>query len=134
MATLTNEELLALLPEFKRRLDIPTDETTQEEKLKEDIVDAYEFCAEWCNDSFRDELGVLILPGPIKRGMALMIQIDESSVGREGIASESVGGMSQTFIVSSDERVKYANVFGLWRKNKKLKFVTVTNPYTGYQR
>lgn len=127
--TLTPEEVVLLLPDFKQRLGIPQEETDGDDALMINISDGYEYAAAWCNNSFRDKLGVLNLPGPVKKGIKLMIQIDESAVGREGVTSESVPGMSQSFVTSTNERVRYADVFGLWRKYKRLKFTTVSSPY-----
>lgn len=126
---LTPDELALLLPEFKQRLGIPEDDTDGDAKLKVNIADGYEYAATWCNNSFRDDLDVLKLPRPIKKGIVKMIQIDEAALGREGVSSESVPGMSQSFVISNNERVQYADVFGLWRKYKRLKFTAVSSPY-----
>lgn len=134
MATLTNDEVVGLLPEFKQRLDIPEDDLSQDTKLMVDIADAYEFCVEWCNDEFRDAQGNVVLPGPIKKGMVLMMQIDQANLGREGVAAESIGGLSQTFVGNTYNRARYADVYGLWRKYKKMKFLAVTSPFASYKR
>jgi hypothetical protein len=134
MSTLTNEEVLALLPEFKMRLGIEPSDTSKDEKLKMDIRDAYEHCVAWCRFDFRKEEGVLELTGSVKKGMALMIQIDEAMKGREGIASESIGGMSQSFTDGSNDNTRYGGVYALWRAYRRIEFIPVTTPYAGYVR
>jgi|GEM_PF-1314017 len=128
-ALLTPEEIALLLPEFKQRLGVPVEDTDGDAALGINIADGYEYAAAWCNNLFRDDFGVLKLPGPIKKGIIMMIQIDESVLGREGVSSESVPGMSQSFVTSTNERVRYADVFGLWRKYKRMRFTAVSSSY-----
>ncbi|WP_214810916.1 phage head-tail connector protein [Exiguobacterium sp. s127] len=132
--TLTPEEVALLLPDIKQRLGIREDDTTRDAALEVDIVDGYEYAVEWCNNTFRDELGVLRLPGPIKKGVVKMIQIDTAAIGREGVQSQSMAGMSQTFVTGASASSTYADVFGLWRKYKRLKFTSVTSAYDSYKR
>ncbi|MCM3248640.1 phage head-tail connector protein [Bacillus amyloliquefaciens] len=105
------------LSELKIRLGIPEGDTSQDAKLQIDLEDAISFVKEECNNSFVGPDGVESLPGPVKKGIALMIEIDRDSP--KGVQSESIGGMSKTYMADD---VRYKPAFDFFRPYKKIRF------------
>lgn len=104
------------LEELKTRLKIK--DNSQDSYLTTALEDTIEYASAWCNNPFLDDTGELKLPPSVKKGIALMIDIDQNA--SNGVLSESIGGMSQTFLVGE---AKYEPVFKSWRPFKKLRFV-----------
>lgn len=100
------------IEEFKKRLGIPSDDQSQDKILSIALEDGIEFAKSWCRNRFPDGL-----PGPVKRGIVKMFEIDNTIT--DGVVSESIGGMSQTF---EDGDNKYASVFKLWKPYRKVGF------------
>ncbi|WP_353856442.1 phage head-tail connector protein [Bacillus sp. Bos-x628] len=105
------------LAELKVRLGIPAEDTSQDAKLQIDLEDAISFVKEECNNSFVGPDGVESLPGPVKKGIALMIEIDRESP--KGVQAESIGGMSKTY--TADD-VRYKPAFDFFHPYKKIRF------------
>lgn len=104
------------LQELKTRLKISDD--SQDESLELALEDAIDFAKTWCNNPFLNDEGELEIPSSVKKGIAMMVDIDRNTTN--GIESESIAGMNQTF-TNSNER--YAPVFKLWRPYKKVRFI-----------
>jgi hypothetical protein len=108
------------LDELKSRLGI-TDES-QDDKLQIDLDDAVAEACDWCHRDFYDYGGNPMMPEPVKKGIALMIKIDQSiNPADAAVVSESIGGMSQTF--SDDPTARYGRVHELWKPYRKARFV-----------
>ncbi|MCY1093983.1 phage head-tail connector protein [Bacillus safensis] len=105
------------LTELKTRLEIPLDDESQDERLKLELKDGIEYAQEYCNNPFLNKEGLLELPSPVKKGIAMMIKIDRSN--EVGVSSESIGGMSKTY---TSDYTRYEAVYKLWRKYRKVKF------------
>lgn len=88
------------LEELKIRLDIPVEDTSQDEKLILLLVDAIDFVVRTCNQSFLSN-EVVALPPTAQNVVAAFVRNEIS--GNDGVTSESIGGMSQSF-ESSDAR------------------------------
>lgn len=90
---------MTLLEELKILLDIPLDDTSQDEKLKIQLKIAVEITAEWfrqyaCKPLAIDVNGEYIIPSTILIGIAKFV---EASSIQAGVKSESIGGMSVTY-------------------------------------
>lgn len=92
------------LDELKVRLDLTGKDNEQDVKLKLLLDDAIDFVKRACNQNFSDETGALKLPGPAK--MAVTMLVDGELNHSNGVTSESIGGMSQSFETSSDRHKK----------------------------
>jgi hypothetical protein len=109
-------QLLMEVEELRNRLSSKTLDNV--ENLFTILEDVSEHCKHWCGDDFEDEYSLGEVPGAIKKGIALMIEIDLTIP--VGVMSESMSGMSQTFTNNKD---RYAEVYKLWKPyNKKLGF------------
>jgi len=89
-----------ILEELKIRLQIPTEDTSNDAYLTLILEDAISFVQTACNNDFMVN-GVLILPTAAKNVVAQYVAFELQ--GNTGIKSESIGGMSQTFD-SANER------------------------------
>lgn len=88
------------LEELKVRLDIPLEDTSRDAKLILLLVDAIDFVVRTCNQTFLVN-DVVTFPPIAQNVVAAFIRSELS--GNEGVTSESIGGMSQSF-ESSDDR------------------------------
>ena len=105
------------LGELKTLLEIPLSDTSRDDYLTVKLEGAVAYAHSWCRNQFLDEAGNLNLPPDVKEGIALKIKIDMSTP--TGVQSESIGGMSQTFVNSNE---KYAEVYEHWKPFKKVRF------------
>ncbi|PKF90538.1 hypothetical protein CW306_03265 [Bacillus sp. BA3] len=106
------------LVELKTRLGIPVDDSSQDDSLKIALSDAIEYAKDWCGTLFENESGELLIPSPVKKGIALMIEIDLTVP--VGAVSDSLAGAIQTF--TSDSQ-RYTPVYRLWKPyNTKVGF------------
>ncbi|EST12049.1 phage head-tail connector protein [Sporolactobacillus laevolacticus] len=111
---------LMTLDELKTRLGITDD--SQNDKLQIDLDDAVAEACDWCHRDFYDSDGNPAMPEPIKKGITLLIKIDQSADPADAaVISESIGGMSQTF--SADPTARYGRVHALWKPYRKVRFV-----------
>lgn len=88
------------LEELKVRLDIPIEDTSRDAKLKLLLVDAIDFVVRTCNQTFLVN-DIVTLPPTAQNVVAAFVRSEFS--GNDGVTSESIGGMSQSF-ESSDVR------------------------------
>lgn len=88
------------LEELKVRLDISIEDTSRDAKLQLLLADAIDFVVRTCNQSFLVN-EVVTLPPTAQNVVAAFVRSELS--GNDGITSESIGGMSQSF-ESSDVR------------------------------
>ncbi|MCO7127811.1 phage head-tail connector protein [Sporolactobacillus shoreicorticis] len=110
------------LTELKDRLGIGEEDTSQDKKLQTDLDDAVAEACDWCHRDFYDSDGNLAMPASVKKGIALMIQINQSANPADAaIISESIGGMSQSF--SDDPTTRYGRVYALWKPYRKVRFI-----------
>ncbi len=77
------------LEELKVRLDISTDDDSQDAKLSLFLEDAIDFVNRVCGQDFK------ALPPTAKSVVEKYIR--EEIAGNNGVVSESIGGMSQSF-------------------------------------
>lgn len=111
---------LMTLDELKKRLGITDD--SQNDKLQIDLDDAVAEACDWCHRDFYDSDGNPAMPSAVKKGIALLIKIDQSADPADAaVISESIGGMSQTF--SADPTARYGHVHALWKPYRKVRFV-----------
>lgn len=82
------------LEELKVRLDIPIEDTSHDAKLILLLEDAIDFVVRTCNQTFFVN-EVVTLP-PIAQNVVAAFVRSELS-GNDGVTSESIGGMSQSF-------------------------------------
>lgn len=82
------------LIELKQRLQLPTDDVSNDTYLQLQLDDAIEWVQMVCNQSFVYD-GVLALPNVAKSVVAQYVAFELQ--GNTGIKSESIGGMTQTF-------------------------------------
>lgn len=83
------------LVELKQRLGLNEDDTSVDSRLQFALEDAIDFVNRNCNQTFIE------MPSAAKRVIAKFVQFELQ--GNNGIKSESMDGMSQTF-ESSEER------------------------------
>lgn len=86
------------LDELKARIDVGT---TEDGTLQVKLDDAVDFVCGYLNRTFDDN--DIEMPARVKRIVAKYVGAELAFVGVEGIKSESLAGMSQTF-ESRDER------------------------------
>ncbi|WP_426578877.1 phage head-tail connector protein [Bacillus altitudinis] len=106
------------LIELKTRLEIPLDDESQDEKLNLELQDGIEYAQEYCNNPFLNEEGLLELPSPVKKGIAMTIKIDRSNEEAWSFLRIQHGGMSKTY---TSDYTRYEAVYKLWRKYRKVK-------------
>ncbi|MEH6943392.1 head-tail connector protein [Bacillus sp. JJ722] len=99
------------LIELKKRLKIPTDDTSQDDTLSINLEDAIDYVKTECNNQFEDGL-----PSRVKRAVALLVK----SMGENSnVASQSLGDMSKSFFQGATQK----DVQDYLRPYKKVKFV-----------
>lgn len=106
------------LNELKVLLEIPISDTSRDDYLTAKLESAIAYAQSWCRNKFLDEAGNLNLPLDVKEGIALKIKVDMSAP--IGVQSESIAGMSQTFVSSNE---KYAVVHELWKSFRKMRML-----------
>src|SRR5699024_3525050 len=84
------------LEELKLRLDIAVDDTSNDDRLTLMLEDAIDFVRRICGREFDP------LPPTVKSVITKFVQYEYSGMN-DGVVSESIGGMSQTF-GSKEER------------------------------
>lgn len=102
------------IAELKVRLKIS--DTSQDEYLQVALDDAIDYAKNYCNNLFLNSKGETVLPGAVKKGVALIVKsMNENS----NVASQSLGDMSKSFFQGAtiNEAHKYFKPF------RKLKFV-----------
>lgn len=82
------------LTELKQRLQIPTNDTTNDTYLQIQLTDAIDWVKRVCNQDFMVN-NVLTLPNTAKSVVAQYVAFEVQ--GNSGVKSESIGGMSQSF-------------------------------------
>lgn len=82
------------LEQLKRRLKVPAEDETQDELLTELLADAVSFVETQCGKPIAE------LPAAVNKIIAKHVQFELRD--NAGIASESIGGMSQSFESSED--------------------------------
>lgn len=90
---------MTLMEQVKILLNIPLEDTSQDEKLQLQLDIALDIVAEWfrqyaCEPLAVDVNGDYIIPSTILIGIAKFI---EASEVQAGVKSESIGGMSVTY-------------------------------------
>lgn len=113
---------LMTLEELKTRIGIDLADTSQDAKLQMDLDDAVLEACDWCHQDFYDSDGNPAMPGTIKKGIALLVQINQAyDPAESAVISETIGGMSQTF--AADPTLRYGRVYALWKPYRKARFV-----------
>lgn len=104
------------LAELKTRLKIPLSDTSQDEFLQESLEDAIDYVKEYCNNPFHNEKGEEVIPGAVKKGVALLVK---SMSENPNVASQSLGDMSKSFFkgATMEEAHRY------FKPYRRLKFV-----------
>lgn len=105
------------LAELKALLGIPVEDTSQDMKLsmllESGILAAQSYCDKLDFLTLVDaETGLLVLPAAVKLGISEWVKANQTVSARQGVTSESIGGLSQSF--SSDGVVIYATAQKHW--------------------
>lgn len=108
------------LSELKALLGIPTEDTSKDAyytlMLESALLAAQEYCDRLDFLTLVDtETGLLVLPAAVKLGIAEWVKANEGQAARSGIASESIGGMSQSFVTTGSDVSVYGAAFMHWR-------------------
>lgn len=99
------------LAELKALLGIPLTDTTQDIKLgmllESGLLAAQEYCDRLDFLTLVDpETGLLVLPSPVKLGIAEWVKATERDAKRGNVVTESIGGLSQTY-------AEYGNIYSV---------------------
>ena len=132
---------MTLLEELKILLDIPLEDTSNDDKLQLQLKIAVEITAEWfrqyaCEPLAVDVNGEYIIPSAVMIGIAKFV---EAISIQAGVKSESIGGMSVSYGGASggvnsagtplDEFYAYLEMF----RCRHIHFIPVRkNCYEGY--
>ena len=105
------------LAELKALLGIPVEDTSQDMKLsmllESGILAAQAYCDKLDFLTLVDtQTGLLVLPGPVKLGIAEWVKANQTMSARQGVTAESIGGLSQSF--GGDDAVVYAAALKHW--------------------
>lgn len=96
------------LNDLKGRLEISSDDTSRDTFLQYALEDAIEFLQAECKQTFVDEIGVMRLPGGVKRAVVKLVKLAQQ---KPNIQSRSIsGGMSESYFSSSDKEVIKADI------------------------
>lgn len=102
------------LTELKVRLKIT--DVSQDEFLAVALEDAIDYAQSHCNNSFKNDAGVLEIPPSVKKGIALIVK----SMNENGnVSSQSLGDMSKSFFEGAT--MKEAHQY--FRPYRRVKFV-----------
>lgn len=107
------------LAELKALLGVAAEDTSKDAyytlALESGLLAAQEYCNRLDFLTLVDaETGLLVLPAAVKLGIVEWIKANEAQSERSGVASESIGGMSQTFVVNGDAAI-YSAAYIHWR-------------------
>lgn len=90
------------LEELKKLLGIDTADTSKDEQLDLLLPAAIDFAVTWTNNPFtKDADGEIVLPAGMKLAVSQMIGA-VINTRSDGVESETIGPMSQTFVDPSD--------------------------------
>lgn len=108
------------LSELKALIGVAAEDTSKDAyytlMLESALLAAQEYCDRLDFLTLVDaETGLLVLPAAVKLGIAEWVKANEGQAARSGIASESVGGMSQSYITTGSDTVVYGAAFAHWR-------------------
>ncbi len=101
--------------EVKQILQIPSDDTSQDEYIETMLPMLVEFVQAECNNDFTDEEGEVQLPGPLKVAIAKMIEYNTRS---SGVASKSLGRKSVSYSLDFPD-----SILRLLRPYKRVRFI-----------
>lgn len=121
------------LAELKALLGIPVEDTSQDTKLslllESGILAAQEYCDKLDFLTLVDAVtGQLVLPAAVKLGIYEWVKANQTVSRRQGVTSESIGGLSQSF--SGDAATVYSVAHQHWAPyHSAVRFFTVGRRY-----
>lgn len=121
------------LAELKALLGISEEDTSQDMKLslmlESGILAAQEYCDKLDFLTLVDaETGQLVLPAAVKLGISEWVKANQTVSRRQGVTSESIGGLSQSF--SGDSASVYSAAHQNWAPyHSAVRFFTVGRRY-----
>lgn len=106
-----------ILDELKALLGIPLDDLSQDVKLalflESGLLAAQEHCDKLDFMQLIEPIsGKLVLPGPVKLGIAEWVKAAQADSEQGNVVAESIGGMSQSF--STDATQAFRGAYGHW--------------------
>lgn len=104
------------LQELKELLGIDFGDVSQDMSLELHLEAATERAKSYA-DAY-DWTSTDPLPGPIKLGIARWVELTKQKGERAGVQSESLAGLTQTFVSTTDDSY-YAEVYSLWDGYRK---------------
>lgn len=109
------------LDELKLLLGLPLDQNDDDARLSILLQAGIDYAIDYAGQPFTDDAGNLALPALVKVGIAKLVEASD----REGVKSESIGGLSQTF--ETGVALAIANAY--FRKYRSFRFVAARRPF-----
>lgn len=105
------------LEELKSLLGIAAGDTSQDAILSLYLEAGIEAVKEYANLLEWDT--ITELPAPVRLGIARWVEANRTRAERNGVQSESIGGMTQTFTNGGSDGVTFAESYSLWSPYRK---------------